>query len=450
MDALYGIQTLRASTNFSITGLSPHIEFIRAYALLKKCTALANKANGNLPNNLATPIIQACQEIVEGKHLDAFIIDRLANITSFNMNVNEVIANRALEIMGKPKGQYTHLHPNDHVNMGQSTNDTFPTAMSIAILQLWPVLRKTLEATRDAFWNKGTEFKDIIKSGRTHLQDAVPTSLGFEFRAYGTVFQSILTDFSEALKALETVPIGGSAVGTGMNTHSDYISQFLQFIKIEGIPLRDHQDLPFIQHCRMSIGKFSGVLRTLSQEMIRIANDLRLLSSGPTSGLADISLPAVQPGSSIMPGKVNPVMAESLNMIGFRILGHDLTVSLAVQAGQLELNVMMPVMIDAILDSMKMLIRYLPIFISKCVQGIVPRLNEIKSNLEKNPSLATVLNPLIGYDKASDIAKTSIKTNQSIREVLLQQKLFTEEEIDKLFSRSTLFPHIKLKKLSNE
>lgn len=438
--ALYGIQTFRAVQNFPVTGQPPHKEFIKAYAVVKKCAAAANEKAGELGAAIAKPIIKACTEIINGKHHEDFIVDRLANITSFNMNANEVIANRGLELAGKQKGEYLTIHPNDHVNMAQSTNDTFPTAMSIAVLMLWPDLRRSLEQLRDAFWKKGTEFADILKSGRTHLQDAVPTTLGFEFHAYGSAIQQSLHSIEEALTTLQIVPIGGTAVGTGMNASSSYIRGFLDFAREEGYELRSSDDLPHIQHSRGNLGKFSGALRELALELIRIANDLRLLYSGPTSGIAEINLPAVQPGSSIMPGKVNPVIPESTDMMAFRIIGNDTTVALAVQAGQLELNVMMPVMIDSVLDSMKMLIRFLPVLKERCVDGITPNLPYIERNLEKNPSLATILNPILGYDKATELAKEAVASNKSIKELLLEKKLFTEAQLKEIFSSKALLP----------
>jgi aspartate ammonia-lyase len=439
-NALYGIQTLRATQNFPVTAQHPHIEFMKAYAIVKKCASKANQKAGELAPDIAKPIIQACTEIIQGKHHENFIVDRLATITSFNMNANEVIANRALELMGNQKGAYNIIHPNDHVNMAQSTNDTFPTAMSIAVLMLWPTLKTSLEQLRDALWKKGTEYADILKSGRTHLQDAVPTTLGFEFHAYGTSIQQALHDVEEAVETLRVVPIGGTAVGTGMNISSSYIKEFLDFAREEGYQLRSPDDLPYIQHSRGNIGKFSAALRGLALELIRIANDLRLLYSGPTSGIAEINLPAVQPGSSIMPGKVNPVIPESIDMMAFKILGNDSTVVLAVQAGQLELNVMMPVMIDAVLDSVQMLIRFLPIFKEKCVEGITPNIPYIERNLEKNPSLATLLNPILGYDKAAELAKEAVASNKSIKKLLLEKGLFTEAQLKEVFSNKALLP----------
>ncbi len=350
------------------------------------------------------------------------------------MNTNEVIANRALEIFGSSLGEKTIIHPNDHVNMSQSTNDTFPTAMAIAIIQTWKPLKITLEQLRDTFWQKGKEWSSHLKSGRTHLQDAVPISLGAEFRMYGTALDRLIQGLEIALDSVRFVPIGGTAVGTGVNTPSDYIRKFLYFAQKEGVRLATVRDLPYIQGSRHNLTRFSGALRELALELIRIANDLRLLSSGPTSGLNEIHLPAVQPGSSIMPGKVNPVMAESLNMVAFRIIGNDTTVTLAVQAGQLELNVMMPVMIDAILNSMKMLIRYLPAFKDRCVSGIQPNLRALETNLEKNASLVTLLAPYIGYDKAAEIAKEALIQDKSIRELVKEKGLFSEEELQKIFT----------------
>ncbi len=432
--ALYGIQTLRAKNNFPITEGSPHAEFIIAYAHVKKAAAQTNLETKKLAKEIAEPIIQAATEITTGQHLEQFIIDRLANITSFNMNANEVIANRALDLLGKPRGKKSIIHPNDHVNMSQSTNDTFPTAMAIAILQTWKPLKEVLELLRDTFWQKGKTWQDLLKSGRTHLQDATPISLGAEFQMYGTVINKQINGLEQALENVRLVPIGGTAVGTGVNTPPNYIKHFLAFIQKDGIQLSTPKDLPYIQASRHNLSRFSGSLRELALELIRIANDLRLLSSGPTSGIGEIELPAVQPGSSIMPGKVNPVMAESLNMLAFRILGNDTMVSYAVQAGQLELNVMMPLMIDAILDSMKMLIRYIPVFTKNCINGIIPNVKAIEANLEKNASLVTLLSPIIGYDKAAELAKEARAKNQAIRKLAKEKNLLSDEELDHLFS----------------
>jgi aspartate ammonia-lyase len=437
-EALYGIQTFRAIQNFPVTAQPPHKEFIRAYGVVKRCAAQANLKAGRLPQRIADFIIQASTEIIAGRHYEHFVIDRLANITSFNMNVNEVIANRALELSGNPIGSYHIIHPNDHVNMSQSTNDTFPTAMSIAIIMLWPTMESSIGQLRDAFLEKGKEFVDIVKSGRTHLQDAVPTTLGIEFKAYGKALQQGVHDLEEAIETLRVVPIGGTAVGTGINSYPSYISDFLGYAREEGYQLKSSDSIPLVQHSRGNIGKFSGAMRALSLELIRISNDLRLLSSGPTSGIGELELPPVQPGSSIMPGKVNPVMAESLNMLAFRVVGNDAAVGLAVQAGQLELNVMMPLMIDAILDSMQMIIRFLPIFASKCINGIKPNLHYIERNLENNPMIASILTPMLGYDKASEIVKEAIEMNKSIKSILLEKKLFTETDIKRIFSSKAL------------
>ncbi|MFX0132570.1 MAG: aspartate ammonia-lyase [Candidatus Hodarchaeota archaeon] len=435
-DVYYGIQTQRALENFPVSGIKEHPNFIKAYVFIKKAAALSHIELVRLDKEIGDNIIKACDEILEGKLQDQFVIDvfQAGAGTSFNMNVNEVIANRALEIMGESRGDYKKINPNDHVNMAQSTNDTFPTAMHIATLlsleELFPILNKLQSSLNQ----KGNEFKDIIKSGRTHLQDAVPTSLGIEFVAYSESIGQLIHRIKSSSELLEELAIGGTAVGTGVNTHPKYHDLIIKNLKeLTGLKLKKPKDLRRAMQSMLGMSAISSSLKELALELIRIANDLRLLSSGPTTGLAEIKLPAVQPGSSIMPGKINPVILECLNMVAFQIVGNDLAVSMAVQAGQLELNVMMPVIIHNVLQSIQILINYLPNVIEKCILGIEANQERCLRYLDKNTALATFLNPYIGYLEAAKVAKESLEKNVSIFELILQKGLLTEDELNKIF-----------------
>ncbi len=432
----YGIQTQRALENFPVSGIKEHPNFIKAYVFIKKAAALCHIELMRLDEEIGNSIVQACDEILEGKFREQFVVDvyQAGAGTSFNMNVNEVIANRALEIMGSSRGDYSKINPNDHVNMSQSTNDTFPTAMHIATLLSLKELYPILEDLQSILLDKGNEFKDILKSGRTHLQDAVPTTLGFEFLAYSESIKRLIGRIKSSGEILEELAIGGSAVGTGVNTHPKYQDLILKKLKeLTDLKLKKPKDLRQVMQSMVGMAAISSSLKELALELIRIANDLRLLSSGPTTGLAEIKLPAVQPGSSIMPGKVNPVILECLNMVAFQIVGNDLTVSMAVQAGQLELNVMMPVIIHNVLQSIQILINYLPNVIEKCILGITANKEKCLHYLDKNTALATFLNPYIGYLEAAKVAKESLEKNISIFELVLQKGLLTKEELNKIF-----------------
>ncbi|MHA1798633.1 MAG: aspartate ammonia-lyase [Candidatus Helarchaeota archaeon] len=441
INAYYGIQTLRGIENFPISGMTESPTFIKAYVMVKKAAALVNKEVGYLEVNKAAVIINACDYILNGNLLEHFKIDvfQAGAGTSFNMNVNEVIANKALEMLKEKKGNYKIISPNDHVNMAQSTNDTFPTAMNIAILFALKEFYPVLDDLSMSFLNKAEEFKDIIKSGRTHLQDAVPISLGQEFKAYGLTLKELLNQIKERSKLLEYLPIGGTAVGTGINTHPDFAKLMIKKLsELTAFSFKHPEDLRESMQSRRAISAISSSIKELALELIRIANDLRLLSSGPTTGLNEINLPKVQPGSSIMPGKVNPVILECLNMVAFHVVGNDLTISLAVQAGQLELNVMMPIMIHNILESLKILTNFLKIVKNKCIDGI--KANSVRCNkyLEKNPSIATFLNPVIGYLEAAKIANEALKTNKSVKELILEKNILLEDELDKIFDKDFL------------
>ncbi len=440
-NAYFGIQTLRATENFPVSGIKAPIQFIDAYVLIKKAAAITNNQVGCLDKKVAKGIIQACEEILAGKLLDQFVVDvfQAGAGTSFNMNVNEVLANRALEILGKQKGEYKIVGPNDHVNMGQSTNDTFPTALHVSILIALQPLLVALDELSNAFGDLGKKNAFILKSGRTHLQDAVPVTIGQEFGAYGSAIANATSELRRRQENLHSVALGGTATGTGANAHPDYKRIAIkELAKLTGFPLKPAtNNFEALQSHRPAQSVSSG-LKELALELIRISNDLRLLASGPTTGINEITLPPVQPGSSIMPGKVNPVMAECLDMIAFQVVGNDAATSLAVQAGQLELNVMMPTIMYNILFSTQILANYIPVFTEKCVKGIVVDEKRCEQYLEKNPSLATLLAPKIGYLEAAKIAKQAQAENRTVKEVALEKGLLKLEELEKIFSRKNL------------
>jgi len=440
-NAYYGIQTVRAIENFPVSGIKEPRAFIDAYVLIKKAAAITNTQVGWLKKEQTDAIIKACDEVLTGKLLDQFVIDvfQAGAGTSFNMNVNEVIANRALEILGKDKGDYKSLSPNDHVNMGQSTNDTFPTALHISVLIALEPLLKELSLLSEAFEELGKKYQMILKSGRTHLQDAVPVTIGQEFNAYGSAIKNCCLELKKRQENLYRIALGGTATGTGANTHPEYKKLAIdELSKMTGFPLKHaSNNFESLQSHRAAQTVSSG-LKELALELIRIANDLRLLTSGPTTGFNEISLPPVQPGSSIMPGKVNPVMAECLDMVAYQIVGNDLAVSMATQAGQLELNVMTPVIVYNLHFSIQILTNYLPVFRKRCIEGITVNEKKCSDYLEKNPSLATMLSPYIGYLEAAKIAKQSQQEGRSVKEIALEKKLLKPEEINKIFNKKNL------------
>ena len=432
---------LRATENFPVSGIKAPLPFIRAYVLIKKSAAFANMEVGWLETAKAQAIMKACDEVLAGKLLDQFVVDvfQAGAGTSFNMNVNEVLANRALEILGKAKGDYKTLNPNDHVNMGQSTNDTFPNSAScFSSMALQPLL-SALDELAEAFNELGKKNAHVLKSGRTHLQDAVPVTVGQEFTAYGSAIANACAELRKRQENLYAVALGGTAVGTGANAHPKYKQLAVkQLSRLTGFPLTPApNNFEALQSCRAAQTVSSG-LKELALELIRIANDLRLLASGPTTGLNEIVLPPVQPGSSIMPGKVNPVMAECLDMVAFQVVAADAAVSLAVQAGQMELNVMTPSIMYNMLFSIQILGNFIPAFTKKCVQGITVNEEQCSRYLEKNPSLATLLSPYIGYLEAAKIAKQAQAENRSVKEIALEKGLLKPEEIEKIFSRKNL------------
>ncbi|WP_029317956.1 aspartate ammonia-lyase [Bacillus subtilis] len=432
-DVYYGIQTLRASENFPITGYKIHEEMINALAIVKKAAALANMDVKRLYEGIGQAIVQAADEILEGKWHDQFIVDPIQGGagTSMNMNANEVIGNRALEIMGHKKGDYIHLSPNTHVNMSQSTNDVFPTAIHISTLKLLEKLLKTMEDMHSVFKQKAQEFDSVIKMGRTHLQDAVPIRLGQEFEAYSRVLERDIKRIKQSRQHLYEVNMGATAVGTGLNADPEYIKQVVKHLAdISGLPLVGADHLVDATQNTDAYTEVSASLKVCMMNMSKIANDLRLMASGPRAGLAEISLPARQPGSSIMPGKVNPVMAELVNQIAFQVIGNDNTICLASEAGQLELNVMEPVLVFNLLQSISIMNNGFRSFTDNCLKGIEANEKRLKQYVEKSAGVITAVNPHLGYEAAARIAREAIMTGQSVRDLCLQHDVLTEEELD--------------------
>jgi aspartate ammonia-lyase len=433
-DVYYGVQTARAVENYPISGMRANPALIRAIGMVKYAAAQANKELGLVDAERADAIMQAAREVIDGKWDPSFVVDvfQAGAGVSFHMNSNEVIANRATEIIGGKLGEYK-VHPNDHVNYGQSTNDVFPTAMRLSALleleQLYPVL----DDLAAAFAAKGKEFHNIMKSGRTHMQDAVPIRLGQEFTAYGLAVTKAAQDIHRAADSVRELGLGGSAVGTGINTHPDYRAKAVaNLARVSGQKLTPAEDMRWAMQSNACMAQVSSALRNLALEIIRISNDLRLLSSGPNTGLAEINLPGLQPGSSIMPGKINPVMPELAAMVSFQVVGNDTAVALAVQAGQLELNVMMPTMAYNVLQSITILTNMLRVFTEKCVKGLTANEQRNAFYAQSTVSLATALNPYIGYAKAAEIVKDSINTGRSIIDIARDKKLLTEQEISEI------------------
>jgi len=434
-DRYYGIQTTRALENYPISGMRAHPTLIRAFGMVKEAAAEANRELGLVDTKIADAIIQAAKEVQQGKWNSEFVVDvfQAGAGVSFHMNTNEVIANRGVEILGGELGDYSKVHPNDHVNYGQSTNDVFPTGMRLATLLELENLYPVLDSLVSALEKKGTEFHDILKSGRTHMQDAVPMRLGQEFAAYAGAVRRAEDAIRASAELLRELGLGGSAVGTGINTHPDYREKAIKNLaRISGQKLLPADDMRYAMQSNLPMAAVSSALRNLALEVIRISNDLRLLSSGPNTGFAEINLPALQPGSSIMPGKINPVIPELAAMVSFQVIGNDVAVAMAVQAGQLELNVMMPTMAYSVLQSITILTNMLRQFTDKCIAGITANANRCNFYVQATVSLATALNPYIGYAKAAEVAKESVATGNSIIQIVRERKLLTEEQIKEI------------------
>ncbi|AQX55118.1 aspartate ammonia-lyase [Priestia flexa] len=432
-DVYYGVQTMRAVENFPITGYKVNKEMIRALAMIKKAAAMANMDTKRLYDGIGSAIVQAADEVIAGQWHEYFIVDPIQGGagTSMNMNMNEIIANRALELMGYEKGDYVKLSPNSHVNMSQSTNDVFPTAIHLSTLRLLDDLLATMDKMVEVFKKKAKQFDPIIKMGRTHLQDAVPIRLGQEFAAYSRVLERDIKRISQSRQHLYEVNMGATAVGTGLNADPKYIENVVKYLaEISGLPLYGAEHLVDATQNTDAYTEVSAALKVCMMNMSKIANDLRLMASGPRAGLAEISLPARQPGSSIMPGKVNPVMPELINQVAFQVIGNDNTICLASEAGQLELNVMEPVLVFNLLQSISIMNNGFDAFTKYCLEGIEANEERLKEYVEKSVGVITAVNPHLGYEVVSRIAREAIMTGKSVRELCLQYDVLTEEELD--------------------
>ena len=434
-DALYGVQTVRAVENFPISGMRPLEPFVLAQVWIKKAAALTHKKTGRLDAKLADAIVRAADEVLQGKHREHFVVDpyQAGAGTSHNMNVNEVLANRANELLGGKRGEYKPVHPNDHVNMAQSTNDTIPTNIRLACLARLGPLTEAFESLKDAFATKAREFDDVVKAGRTHLQDAMPIRLGQEFAAYAGSIDRGLHRVRDAAEYLKDLGIGGSAVGTGVTVEKEYPALIITFLKeITGLDLRVGKDRVQLMQSMGDVAGFSAALRVLALDLSKIASDLRLMAMGPRTGIDEIRLPAVQPGSSIMPGKVNPSIPEMVNQVCFQVVGCDTTVSISAEHGQLELNVMMPVIAYNVLLSMQILTNAATVFAEKCVRGIEANREMNEYWVERSAALATALAPQIGYAKAAEISKRSVKEGTLIRDLVRKEGILPEDQIDEV------------------
>jgi aspartate ammonia-lyase len=432
-DALYGVQTLRAKQNFPISGMRPLDAFVLAQVWIKKAAALTHKETGRLDARLADAIVQAADEILAGQHRDQFIVDpyQAGAGTSHNMNANEVLANRANELLGGKRGEYSPVHPNDHVNMAQSTNDTIPTNIRLACLSQLPALTKAFDNLHDALAAKGREFDDIVKAGRTHLQDAMPIRLGQEFAAYAGSIERGLRRVTESADYLRDLGIGGSAVGTGVTVEVEYPKLMNKYLEeITGLDLRIGRDRVQLMQSMGDVAAFSAQLRVLAIDLSKIASDLRLMVMGPRTGINEIALPAVQPGSSIMPGKINPSIPEMVNQVCFQVMGCDTTVAIASEHGQLELNVMMPVIAFNVLLSMQILTNATNVLADRCVKGIEANREMCQYWVERSAALATALAPQIGYAKAAEISKRSVKEGVLIRDLVKREHVLPDDQLD--------------------
>jgi aspartate ammonia-lyase len=435
-DAYYGAFTGRAIKQYHVTGKKSHQHLISAYVMIKRSAAVANIKTKAIDKVRGGAIIKACDKVLAGKFADQFVIEEINSGagTAFNMNSNEVICNIALEILGKKKGSYEFLHPNDHVNMSQSSNDTFPTAMHVAILLNVDEMIVAVDTLIKSLTRKAREFSSFKKIGRTHLMDALPVTLGSEFATYATSISKARNAIVAAKSELELVGLGGTAVGNGANTPRGYRQVAIaELAKISGLRLKAEKDMQHSLQSKFAVANMSSAIRNLALELNKIANDVRLMASGPIAGLSELGIPAVHAGSSIMPGKVNPSLAECLNMICFGIIGNDTAVANAAQAGQFELNVMLPGMLKAVLDSTDMIKNFVPIFSKNLIDGLTANEKRLEQNIEKSPVIVTLLAPKIGYQKSADLFKESLKTGKTIRELVIAQKLLSQKEIDALF-----------------
>jgi len=439
--AYYGVQTARAIENFPISGLHAPPELVTATVAIKKAAAQANASLGRLDREIAAAIVAAADEILAGRLRDQFVVDvyQAGAGTSHNMNTNEVLANRAAEILGGTRGTYTTVHPNDHVNMGQSTNDVFPAATRVALLLDAGPLVSTAIALADSLARKGDEFADVLKTGRTHLQDAVPMTLGQEFSGYAACVRAGADGVAAACLQLHELNLGATAVGTGLNAGDEYRRAVVTNLShATGLPLKPATNLFRVTQSMGDVLAYSSALRRLAVELSKVASDLRLLSMGPRAGLSEIALPAVQPGSSIMPGKVNPSIPEMVNQVCFQVIGCDTTVAVAAEAGQLELNVMMPVIAWNALHASTILRSAMTVLRLRCIDGIVANRDRARELLDRSTAMATALSPYIGYAATADIAKESVKTGKPIRALVLERGLLTEHQLDAILSADAM------------
>jgi len=436
-EVFYGVQTLRAIENFDITGvpLNFYPDLVKGFAWVKQAAARANFDLGLLDEDLASAIDEACSSILNGKYHKCFVVDMIQGGagTSTNMNANEVIANAALQNMGYEKGQYEHCHPNNHVNLSQSTNDAYPTAVKIAIIKRNKNLVRSLLDLIAAFHDKGEEFAHVLKMGRTQLQDAVPMTLGLAFGAHASTLEEEVERLTSNANLFLEVNMGATAIGTGINSDPDYTRRVIGYLReVTGMDIVRARNLVEATQDTSAFVMFSSAIKRLAIKLSKISNDLRLLSSGPRTGFNEINLPAVQPGSSIMPGKVNPVIPEVVNQIAFKVIGNDLTVSLAAEAGQLELNVMEPVIVQSIFESMEMLINGMETLRSSCIVGITANEEHCRNLVMNSIGIVTALNPVIGYEASTQVAKEALETGKGVYELVLEKKLLSKEEIDEI------------------
>jgi aspartate ammonia-lyase len=438
-DRYYGIQTLRATENFAITGISisHYPRLIRSLAYIKKAAALTNQELGLLDPKLADAICRACDDLLSGSLLKEFVVDVIQGGagTSTNMNANEVIANRGLELLGYKKGRYDVLHPLNHVNMSQSTNDVYPTALRLTLSQKLDGLMVEMTHLREAFTRKADEFSDVIKMGRTQLQDAVPMTLGQEFGAWAIMVTEDIQRVAEAQSLIREINMGATAIGTGLNAHPDYARLVIEKLRtLTGIPVVGSENLVEATQDTGAYVQLSGVLKRVATKLSKICNDLRLLASGPRAGLHEINLPAMAPGSSIMPGKVNPIIPEVVNQVAFEVIGNDITVTLAAEAGQLELNVMEPVIAYNLFTSLDMLGRACRTLADRCVDGITANREACRYMVEHSIGLVTALNPYIGYEKSTQVANEALKSGRSVYEIVLEKGYLSQSELDDILS----------------
>ncbi len=449
VEALFGVQTLRCIENFDISRdlLGDHPEFIKAFGIVKKGAILANHQLGLVSDEVKDAVVAACEELMEGKHCEHFPIDMVQGGagTSANMNANEVIANRALQIAGHKPGEYQYIHPNDHVNMAQSTNDAYPTAMQLGLYMIHKDVMTALKALARSFRSKEKKFADVIKMGRTQLQDAVPMTLGQTFGAYASAMENEMKRLDEAAQGLLVINMGGTAIGTGITAEPGYAEACTKFIKkISGWKVTLSEDLIEASNDTSAFVVYSSALKNVAIRLSKICNDLRLLSSGPRTGLGEINLPPRQPGSSIMPGKVNPVIPEVVNQVCFKVIGNDFTITMASEAAQLELNVMEPVLVQSVVESATWLMRASDALRTKCVEGITANKAHCKKLVEYSIGIVTALKPYLGYAKITEVAQEAQKTGGSVYQLVLDKGFLTKEQLDKIMDPANMTKPVKV------